>query len=181
MVLIFWCLDIPLRVQYRGLQCFFLPWQLGFQICHGLQGVSRVCFLEIVTGIPILSRVQFLKLVTGYSKMSRVTFEKFCGSSESNHTPKKTNWRAAGAKKFLGPNYPCRGPAEPIQFFNQMHVTIFSVSRVTFLKLCHGLLSMSRVKIGNFCHGLRHGLLWGRNMSRVGVCVTGIFFGFCHG
>ena len=62
-----------------------------------------------------------------------------------------------------------------------MHVKIFGVSRVTFLKLCHGQLSMSRVKNGDICHGYLHGLLWGRNMSMVGGCVMGIFFGFCHG
>ena len=40
---------------------------------------------------------------------------------------------------------------------------------------------MSRVKIGEICHAHRHGLFWAQNMSRVSGCVTGIFFGFCHG
>ena len=55
------------------------------------------------------------------------------------------------------------------------------MSRVTYPELCHGLLSMSRVKIGEICHAHRHGLFWAQNMSRVSGCVTGIFFGFCHG
>ena len=37
-----------------------------FENWHGLQGVSRDTFLEIVTGWAKLSRVTFLEIVTGY-------------------------------------------------------------------------------------------------------------------
>ena len=88
---------------------------------------------------------------------------------------------APQARNFFGQKYPSTAPDGPNQFFKKMHVTIFGVSRVTFLTLCHGQLSMSRVKTCDICHGYRHGLFWGRNMSRVGGCVTGSFSVFVTG
>ena len=40
---------------------------------------------------------------------------------------------------------------------------------------------MSRVKFGEIVTGVCHGLLWPLKVSRVKRCVTGMFFGNCHG
>ena len=64
--------------------------------------------------------------------MSRVTFKKLEEVVSQIIHRKKNFWRAAGAKKFLGQNYPSTGPAGTNQFFKKMHVTIFSMSRVAF-------------------------------------------------
>ena len=60
-------------------------------------------------------------------------------------------------------------------------MTFLGVSRVTFLIFCHGLDLLSRVTFWQNCHGISHGLLWPLELSRVTRCVTGYFFGNCHG
>ena len=46
---------------------FFFPVKSRFENCHGLLGVSRDTFLEIITGWAKLPRVTFLEFATGYT------------------------------------------------------------------------------------------------------------------
>ena len=52
-------------VTFFHVTVFFNAWHFGFEIGHGLQGVPRVCFSEVITGISLLSLAWFTELVTG--------------------------------------------------------------------------------------------------------------------
>ena len=50
-----------------------------------------------------------------------------------------------------------------------------------FFKFSHGLIFVSRVNFSKIVTEMCHGLLWPLKVSRVKRCVTGMFFGNCHG
>ena len=95
-----------------------------FGKCHGYTNFVTGIIFEIGHGlVKNVTCCFFLNLEEVVSKIIQ---------------PQKKFWRAAGAENFLGQNYPSTGSVGPNQFFKKMPVTIFSMSRVAFLNLCHG-------------------------------------------
>ena len=109
-----------------------LKFVTGYRVCHGyvFWKMSRVYQFCHGHNFRNWSRVSQKCHVLLFKKLEEVV-------SKIIRREKKF-WRAAGAENFLGQNYPSTGPAGPNQFFKKMPVTIFSMSRVAFLNLCHG-------------------------------------------
>ena len=108
-----------------------LKFDTGYRVCHGyvfwkMSRVYQFCHGHNFRNWSRVSQKCHVLLCTNLEEVV----------SQIILTHKKNG--APQAQIFLGQNYPSTGPAGPKQFFKKMHVTTFAVSRVNFLKLCHG-------------------------------------------